>query len=632
MPILSSVGSRSWSWRTAVLAIYLLLISGSATMLYPFLIMLSSSTANLYDYHDFSPLPRFVWNDTSLFLKTLYLREGGPAAAKMGTPSATLESIKADPEGYVNSAFGEVFARARSRPEAVGAQVADWRRFLQTLPIEFIELHSRDRYLARYPHYVERVYRGRVAGGNHDQALALYNSRAQEQHDTFATVTFWGGQGYPFAKYRPESGETFDLVQDFKRDMGPVFFTFTPTEVLWQAMLQQRYATIADLNAAWGASYGDWTLVEFPLQRPGVAAMAAVWDAFVATRLPLLQQEISQADAASFVRWAGSRLKDAGAPWSDAPADTYRRYPQDPVVGNWWADYVAQQAPAESRTLHTPRSAYVRFLESEYGSLAAAAQRYGQAWTQPADVRLPFAEDLVFSFLQQRGELRWYFLTGNYQRVLEYITTRGRALFNTVVLVALTVLSALTINPLAAYALSRYRLKATPRVLLFMLATTAFPAEVAMIPSFLLLRDLGLLNTFAALVIPGMANGFSIFLLKGFFDSLPQELYEAAELDGAGELRKFLCITLPLSKPILAVMALGAFTFAYTSFMWGLVICPDPQKWTIMVWLFAFQGTHGSSAPYLVMASFVIASLPPLLVFILCQRVILRGIMIPQLK
>jgi multiple sugar transport system permease protein len=66
--------------------------------------------------------------------------------------------------------------------------------------------------------------------------------------------------------------------------------------------------------------------------------------------------------------------------------------------------------------------------------------------------------------------------------------------------------------------------------------------------------------------------------------------------------------------------------------MWGLVICPDPQKWTIMVWLFAFQGTHGSSAPYLVMASFVIASLPPLLVFILCQRVILRGIMIPQLK
>ena len=107
---------------------------------------------------------------------------------------------------------------------------------------------------------------------------------------------------------------------------------------------------------------------------------------------------------------------------------------------------------------------------------------------------------------------------------------------------------------------------------------------------------------------------------------------EAADIDGASEIRKFFTITLPLSTPILAVIALGAFGFAYTSFMWALVICPDSKMWTIMVWLFAFQGTHGNTAPYLVMASFVIASIPPLLMFIFCQRAIMRGIIIPEMK
>ena len=103
----------------------------------------------------------------------------------------------------------------------------------------------------------------------------------------------------------------------------------------------------------------------------------------------------------------------------------------------------------------------------------------------------------------------------------------------------LSILLALIVNPLAAYALSRYNLPSQYKILLFLIATMAFPAVVTMIPNFLLLRDLGLLNTFAALLLPGMANGYSIFLLKGFFDSLPKELYEAADIDGATEWNKF---------------------------------------------------------------------------------------------
>jgi multiple sugar transport system permease protein len=166
-------------------------------------------------------------------------------------------------------------------------------------------------------------------------------------------------------------------------------------------------------------------------------------------------------------------------------------------------------------------------------------------------------------------------------------------------------------------------------ILLFFLATMAFPASVTMIPAFLLLKELSLLNTLWALVLPGMANGFSIFLLKGFFDSLPPELYESAMMDGASELRMFWSITLPLCKPILAVIALGAFAASYGSFMFAFLTCQDPKWWTIMVFLYEFQQTY--SLP-LVMASLVIASIPTLAVFLLCQNIILRGIVVPSFR
>lgn len=246
---------------------------------------------------------------------------------------------------------------------------------------------------------------------------------------------------------------------------------------------------------------------------------------------------------------------------------------------------------------------------------------------------LPVAELDYAIFRENEGQAWWRLLTGNYREVADYLFTKGRAAWNTVVLVVLSVVTALTINPLAAYALARFRLSFTPSVILFCLATSAFPSEVAMIPSFLLLRDLGLLNTFGALILPTAANGFSIFLLKGFFESLPKELYEAAEIDGAGELRKFFQITMPLSAPILAVTALGAFTAAYTGFMWAFLVCQKQEIWTVMVWLFQFQQEQSTLGnPSIGMASLVVASIPTLLVFLFCQKIIMRGIVVPSMK
>ena len=152
---------------------------------------------------------------------------------------------------------------------------------------------------------------------------------------------------------------------------------------------------------------------------------------------------------------------------------------------------------------------------------------------------------------------------------------------------------------------------------------------VTQIPVFLMLREFNMLNTFWALILPGLANGYSIFLLKGFFDSLPQELYESASIDGAGEFRIFWQITMSLSKPILAVIALNAFTLAYGNFMMALLICQDESMWTLMPWLYQLQQRSGEG---IIFASLLIAAVPTFVIFSFCQNIIMRGIVVPVEK
>lgn len=219
----------------------------------------------------------------------------------------------------------------------------------------------------------------------------------------------------------------------------------------------------------------------------------------------------------------------------------------------------------------------------------------------------------------------------NYRLVGQYLFQRGRAFFNTVLLVLLSVLAHLTVNPLAAYALSRFRLRGTEKILLFLLATMAFPAAVTAIPGFLLVRDLGLLNTLAALILPTVASGMGIFILKGFFDALPRELYEAAAIDGASEWTVFRKITLPMTTPILAVNALNSFVAAYNSWEWAFLVCQEESNWTLAVWMYQMSQQMGGQ-PWCVMAGFVLVSIPTALVFLACQKIILRGIVLPSMK
>lgn len=205
----------------------------------------------------------------------------------------------------------------------------------------------------------------------------------------------------------------------------------------------------------------------------------------------------------------------------------------------------------------------------------------------------------------------------------------ARSLRNTLIYVLLSIFFAVTVNPLAAYALSRFKPRFTHQVIMIFMLTMAFPAMVMGIPNFLMLKRLNLLNTFWALVLPAAADGYFIFLLKGFFDSLPREIYESASLDGAGELRMFWQFTMYLSKPILAVIALGAFNAAYRNFLFAFLVCQDQSMWTLMVHIYELMQRASLSVGY---AALVIAAIPTLAVFVFFQNIIIKGIVVPMEK
>ena len=241
----------------------------------------------------------------------------------------------------------------------------------------------------------------------------------------------------------------------------------------------------------------------------------------------------------------------------------------------------------------------------------------------------PVAEYEWFTVLANRAMLIKEYLKRNYLMVFDTIQTNGFAAKNTLIYCLLAVMASLLVNPLCAYALSRYKMAPAYKILLFLMLPMAFPAMVLGIPQFLLIKNLGLLNTFAALILPGMANGYMIFLLKGFFDSLPKELFESAALDGASEWTVFWHIAMGLSTPILSVLALNTFTAAYGNFMMAFLLCQDKSMWTMMVYLYQLQ-QHSSQA--VGFAALIIAAIPTLLVFIFCQNIIIKGIVVPTEK
>jgi len=175
----------------------------------------------------------------------------------------------------------------------------------------------------------------------------------------------------------------------------------------------------------------------------------------------------------------------------------------------------------------------------------------------------------------------------------------------------------------AAYALSKLKPWGGNLILGLMLATLMLPATAILVPVYLTLTDLGLLNNPAGIWLPAAANALNVYLLKRFFDQIPEELLEAARIDGANTWTTLTRIVLPISRPILAVVSIFAVVAAWKDFIWPLLVFPDPAKQTLSV---ALQRFAPDTPINLLLAGLVLASLPMVALFLAFQRHILAGL------
>jgi len=219
---------------------------------------------------------------------------------------------------------------------------------------------------------------------------------------------------------------------------------------------------------------------------------------------------------------------------------------------------------------------------------------------------------------------------GNYSWVLQQAPF-GRWFLNTLVVTTVVVLGNLLLCSLAAYAFARIRFFGRGPVFILILVTLMIPFQVVMIPTFLIVKHLGLIDSLWALVIPNLVGPFGIFLLRQFFRSLPVELEEAARIDGASRLGILFKIVLPLSGPVLATLAVVQFMWTWNDFLWPLIVINSEKHMTLQLGLLTFQGAHQTNVAAL-MAANVMSMVPVLLLFFLAQRYFIRGIATTGLK
>ncbi|MFJ7105554.1 MULTISPECIES: carbohydrate ABC transporter permease [Streptomyces] len=196
-------------------------------------------------------------------------------------------------------------------------------------------------------------------------------------------------------------------------------------------------------------------------------------------------------------------------------------------------------------------------------------------------------------------------------------------LWNTVVQAAGAWAFQLVFCTAAAYALSKLRPAFGALILGGILATLMVPAQALVVPKYLTVADLGLLNDPLAIWLPAVANAFNLYLLKRFFDQLPRDVLEAAEIDGAGKLRTLWSIVLPLSRPVLGVVSIFALVAVWQDFLWPLMVFSDTDKQPISVAL--VQLSQNIQLTVLI-AAMVIASIPMVALFLVFQRHIIAGI------
>lgn len=585
MPIIGSVESKSIRGRVIHVAIIVLLSIGAVTMVYPFVIMLSGSFRSEVDENDLNLIPRFWTDDTDLyrkFLETKYNQDIDRLNRAHHQRYFSFRNV-APPDPAVGNEVIRLLSDVIGRDELP----YHWQSLggiygIRTVPEKLRDLRNR---LAE--HY----------GGDLEAFISDFGSPVNSWHSVVLPVPDWVNQ-----RYDHPGGELFDIyLQMLAESDASDRELVSISGYFMQSVIYPVYGRndTAEYNRHHVQPIDDYSDFRLPMKVPGEDQ-------------PQLRRE--------WVEFVTKELHPSFIVVDGANQEQY-----DSFLYHTMSISRSEPLPDGSLWLHGPQLlAYKEFLTDQPIDrlrLVGPEYHFGQK-VMPAAVAA-----MEYEYVRKHaGALRWAYTVRNYINVLDELIFQGRALLNTTIFCAMAIVLAMLVNPMAAYAMSRFKMVSTYKILLFLMATMAFPPMVTLIPQFIMLRNLGLFNTFIALVMPLLVNGYMIFLLKGFFDSLPNELYEAARIDGASEIRMFWQITMALSKPILAVLALGTFTSAYTMFLYPLLVAPDTDMWLISVWLFQYQQRSSSAGVY---ASIIIASIPTMVIFLFAQRTIMRGIVVP---
>jgi multiple sugar transport system permease protein len=218
----------------------------------------------------------------------------------------------------------------------------------------------------------------------------------------------------------------------------------------------------------------------------------------------------------------------------------------------------------------------------------------------------------------------------NYRQLFAGAGMGGYLLNSAVIACGLTASSVL-FNAMAGYAFAKLHFRGRDALFKSLLAALVIPGQVAMMPLFLMLKGMGLVNTWAGVIVPGMAGVFGIFLVRQYARSLPDALLEAARIDGAGELRIFWLVVLPLLKPVLVTLAVFAFLGSWNDFMWPLIVLTDGALHTAPVALASLSREHVQDSE-LMMAGSVVTVLPVLVLFLGLQRHYMQGLLAGSVK
>jgi len=218
----------------------------------------------------------------------------------------------------------------------------------------------------------------------------------------------------------------------------------------------------------------------------------------------------------------------------------------------------------------------------------------------------------------------------HYENLFTRLNLARYLLNSTVIAVGVTLLS-LLINSMAGYAFAKYRFRGRDKLFRLLLAGLVIPAQVTMLPLFLMLNKMGFINTYVGVMIPGMASVFGIFLMRQYMLSIPDSLIDAARIDGAGDFMVYWRLVIPLCKPIFVTLAIFTFMGTWNDFLWPLIVMTDDSMYTLPVALANLMGEHAQDTE-LMMAGSVLTILPVMLVFMVLQKYYIQGIMMGSVK